>query len=170
MKFEKITPSEKLKPYVKYFIISENTLENIYKVLPFPNIVIGFQYSGHLSTIHNNKEINLSASGITGITDKFKVFKNSSHTATILVYFTETGFSYFSSGPANELFNQSISLDYLFNKNKINETEDKLAFAKTSVQRIYIIEQFLLSQLKDVKKDMLITEAVKTYSYGKRSY
>jgi len=78
-----------------------------------------------------------------------------------LVYFTAVGLTYFTSKPANELFNQSVSLENIFDKNKINNTEEKLAFAKTDTQRIHIVEQFLLSQLKDIQSDKLIIEAVK---------
>jgi len=59
------------------------------------------------------------------------------------------------------LFNLSLSLEDIFDKNSVNEIEDKLAFANTDKQRIKIVEQFLLSQLKNIQTDKLITEAVK---------
>jgi len=161
MKFDKIIPTDQLKPYVKHFVISENATENIYKVFPSTSLVIGFQYRGQLAIVNGSKEINLATAGITGISDNFKIFKNLIDTGTILVYFTEVGLTYFTSKPANELFNQSISLENIFDKSKINDTEEKLSFAKTDRQRIHIIEQFLLSQLKDIQSDKLIIEAVK---------
>jgi AraC-like DNA-binding protein len=82
-------------------------------------------------------------------------------TGTVLVYFTETGFAYFSKLPAHELFNQSVSLDNIFAKNKILETEEKLLTVASDKERIKIVEQFLLSQLKERKEDKLIVEAVK---------
>ena len=161
MKFEKHFPAEQLKPYIKYFAVSENALENEYKVFPLPGLVIGFQYKGQLATIKNNTESKLAPAGITGITDRYNIFKNSAGTGTILVYFTETGFRHFASHPANELFNVSLSLDDIFNKNKIAAVEEKLATAATGKQRIKIVEQFLLSQLKDLQTDKLVAEAVK---------
>lgn len=77
------------------------------------------------------------------------------------MYFTEIGFAHFVSHPVNELFNLSISLDNLFDKRKVSEVEEKLAMAATDKQRLKIVEQFLLSQLKDIETDMLILEAVK---------
>jgi len=161
MKFDKIIPSDRLKPYVKQLVISENSTENIYKVFPSTSLVIGFQYRGKLATVNGSEQINLATAGITGISDSFKIFRNIIDTGTILVYFTEVGITYFTSKPANELFNQSISLENIFDKNKINDTEEKLSFAKTDRQRIHIVEQFLLSQLKDIKSDKLVIEAVK---------
>ena len=161
MRFEKIIPTDRLKPYIRYFIISENKSENVYKVFPSSGLVIGFQYKGNLTKLRDNIENKLSPSGITGIADSYKIFKNSTDIGTILVYFTETGFTHFSSHPANELFNLSTSLDNIFDKNKVKEVEEKLAFATTDKQRVKIVEQFLLSQVKDIQTDKLIVEAVK---------
>jgi AraC-like DNA-binding protein len=161
MRFDKFIPTDRLRPYIKYLAVSENEVENIYKVFPSTNLVIGFQYRGRLATVNGDKEMNLATAGITGIADTFKLFKSSVNTGTILVYFTEIGLSYFTSLPANELFNQSLSLQNVFNKDKIKETEEKLAFGKTDSQRIHIVEHFLLSQLKDIQSDKIIIEAVK---------
>ena len=78
-----------------------------------------------------------------------------------MVYFTEVGFTHFSSHPANELFNLSLSLDDIFEKGKVNEVEEKLALSFTDKQRIKVVEQFLLTQLKDIETDKLVVEAVK---------
>lgn len=161
MKFDKIIPDDRLKPYIKKIVVSENPAENIYKVFPSTGLVVGFQYRGQLSHIIDNKEVKLATAGITGISDHFKIFKNSIDTGTILVFFTEVGLAYFTSRPADELFNQSISLENIFDKYKISDTEEKLALATTDKQRIHIVEQFLLSQLRDIKNDKLIIEAVK---------
>ncbi len=161
MRFDKFIPTERLRPYIKYFVVSENELENEYKVLPSPGLVIGFQYKGKLATVIGEKENKLTSAGITGITDSYRIFKNSAGIGTVLVYFTEIGFTSFASNPANELFNLSLSLDDIFDKLRVNEVEERLAIANTDKQRIKIVEQFLLSQLKEIKTDKLIVEAVK---------
>lgn len=161
MKFDKHFPTEQLKPYIKYFIVSENELENEYKVFPSSGLVIGFQYKGQLATVKDNTESKLTTAGITGITDGYKIFKNSADIGTVLVYFTEIGFTHFASHPANELFNLSLSLEDIFDKNSVAEVEEKLTIATTDKQRLKIVEQFLLSQLKDIETDKLIVEAVK---------
>lgn len=160
MKFDKHFPTDTLKPYIKYFVVSENELESEYKVFPSSGMVIGFQYKGQLSTVNENNESKLNSAGITGISDSYKIFKNSTDIGTILVYFTEIGFTHFTSHPANELFNLSLSLENIFDKESVNEVEEKLHFASSDKQRIKMVEQFLISQLKDLKTDKLITEAV----------
>jgi AraC-like DNA-binding protein len=161
MKFDKYFPAEQLRPYIKYYVVSENEFENEYKVFPSSGLVIGFQYKGKLSSLHESKVAELASAGITGITDGYKIFKNSAKIGTVLVYFTEIGFTHFALHPANELFNLSLSLDNIFDKNSISEMEEKLALANTDMMRIKVVEQFLVDQLRDIQIDRLIVEAVK---------
>ena len=44
MEFNKYFPTDKLKDYIKYYVVSENDLEGEYKVFPSIGLVIGFQY------------------------------------------------------------------------------------------------------------------------------
>ncbi len=161
MRFDKIIPTDQLKPFIKYFVISENDVKSEYKVFPSSGLVIGFQYKGQLTNIQNEIQGKLTSAGITGISDSYKIFSNSAGIGTILVYFTETGFAQFASHPANELFNLSVSLEQIFAESIVRETEEKLASANSDKQRIHIVERFLLSQLQDIQKDKLIIEAVK---------
>ncbi len=161
MKFDMYAPTPQLRPYIKYFVVSENECGNEYKVFPSSGLVIGFQYNGRLSTVQGGKVSDLNAAGITGIMDSYKIFRNSPGIGTILVYFTETGFTHFATHPANELFNLSLSLDEIFDRDSIREVEDRLAAAPTDQTRIKVVEQFLLSHLKEIATDKLIAEAVK---------
>lgn len=161
MKFDKYSPTEKLKDYIKYYVVSENAVESEYKVFPTSGLVIGFQYQGQLSSIQDKTISRLESAGVTGIADSYKIFKNSAGIGTILVYFTEIGFTHFASHPANELFNLSLSLDDIFDKNEVREVEEKLILSTTDKQRIKFVEQFFVSQLKDIQADKLILEAVK---------
>ncbi|RXK87275.1 AraC family transcriptional regulator [Filimonas effusa] len=161
MRFDKVLPEVVLTPYIKYYAISENDQEAAYKVFPVTGLVIGFQYRGHLSVVDDVTLNRLSSSGITGISDRYRLFRNSPGIGTILVYFTETGFARFSALPANELFNESLSLHQVFDRYSIERIEEALSLAETDAQRIGIMNAFFLSQLKDVKEDALVTEAVK---------
>ncbi|UXP31558.1 AraC family transcriptional regulator [Reichenbachiella agarivorans] len=147
--------------------MSENELEREYKVFPTSGLVMGFQYKGQLLSIMNHSECKLSTAGITGITDSYKIFKNSADIGTILVFFTEIGFAHFTSHPTNEFFNLSLSLDDIFDKYSIVEVEERLAIASTDQHRIKIIEQFLVTQLKDIQTDKLIIEAIKLIHQSK---
>jgi AraC-like DNA-binding protein len=161
MRFETITPSAPLRPYIKQYVISEQAEAHLYKVLPSTGMVIGFQYQGKLSTVGSAGETTLATSGITGLADTYKIFKNTPATGSMLVYFTETGFVQFAKSAAHELFNQSISLEHVFDKNAVREIEDRLAESKTDRQRIDAVEEFLLRHLHTQQTDALIVAAVK---------
>lgn len=161
MKFEKHFPVEQLKPYIKYYVVSENDEENEYKVFPITGLVIGFQFKGKLTSIVHKSENQLASAGISGMADGYKIFKNSAEIGTVLIYFTETGFIHFATHPANELFNLSLSLEEIFPKSIILSVEERLAGANNDLHRIKIVEQFLISQLKDIQTDKMIVEAVK---------
>ena len=169
MKFDKHIPIEQLRPYVKYFAVSENDLEKEYKVFPSSGLVIGFQYKGKLEAIKKDKAEGLTTAGITGISDSYKIFKSAANTGSILIYFTEIGFTHFATHPANEIFNLSVSLNDIFEKHSVNVVEEKLSVARGDLQRIKIVEHFLLTQLKDVQNDKLVVEAVKLIYQSKGS-
>lgn len=160
MKFDKYLPVNQLKSYIKYFVVSEHEAENTYKVFPSPGLVIGFQYRGQLSTINGEQENKLSITGITGMTDRYQLFKSSAGIGTILVYFTEVGFAHFCPVPANEIFNMSVPLELLFDRNQLELTSEKLSFASTDLERVNTIQQFFYAQLLDVHTDKLVVEAV----------
>ena len=148
-------PTERLKPYVRYFVISERVPEGEYKVLPSPGAVIGLQYRGRLSVLKNHTEIKLNSAEITGISDSYRIFRSSADIGTVLIYFTETGLAHFASSPANELFNLSLSLEDIFAPECIRKIKENLHFATSDEQRIRIAEQFLLARLNDKPPDKL---------------
>ncbi len=161
MKFEAHLPTEKLRPYIRQLVVSENASESEYKVFPSTGMVIGFQYRGTLTTVQDNTTTRLTSAGITGIADRYRIFRNSAGIGTILVYFTETGFAHFATYPAHELLNLSLSLEDIFRKDDVSLVEDLLSDARNDQQRLHITEQFLLSQLKEREQDQLISEAVR---------
>lgn len=187
MRFDKVLPIAALAPYIKYYVIAENAQAEQYTVFPSTSLVIGFQYKGtlalvddrglylndkrsfpladksslHLTSSNHPAITPLSISGISGITNSYKVFKNSPDIGTILVYFTETGLLHFTTNPANELFNQSIGVDYIFPPVKVREAEERLVMAINDAARILIMNQFFLSLLREITTDKLIIEAVR---------
>lgn len=160
MKFHPYPPSPKLKEYIKLYVISEQVDAREYKVLPGPGMVMGFQYRGQLSAVKDSEAVKLASAGLTGLTDSYRLFRNADQTGSVLVYFTEVGFSHFCTHPANELFNLSLSLEDVFDKNAVAEVEEKLCEAQTDLQKIKVVEDFLLAMMKDIRIDKLVLEGV----------
>jgi len=160
MKFDSYLPADELKPYVKAIVISESETEQTYKVLPDTSMVIGFQYKGNLSYVNKDVEIPLSSSGITGLRDSFRIFKNSAGIGSVLVYFKEAGAVPFFNHPIHELFRESISLDNFMLKSELLILEEQLCEANSDNTRIAIIERFLISRMKETPPDSVVMTAL----------
>jgi AraC-like DNA-binding protein len=160
MKFETYIPCDILKPFIQSFTIQETIEESIYKVLPDTGLVIGFQYKGRLSRMQNEAETSLSISGVSGLADHNRVFKNSPDTGTILAFFKEAGATPFFKQPLHELFRESVSLDNFMLRSELLLLEEQLAEAKTDPQRIAVVEHFLITQMTNTEPDKLVLAAL----------
>jgi AraC-like DNA-binding protein len=160
MKFDYFTPCEILKPFVRMLAISESETDNIYKVLPGTEVVIGFQYKGKLSFIENNQETQLSSSGLTGLSDSYRLFHNTAGTGSVLVFFKEGAAAAFFKQPIHELFKESISLDNFMLRSELLILEEKLQESKSDKQKISVIENFLISKLNPGLPDILVLSAI----------
>ena len=160
MKFDTYIPCDILKPFVKSFAVQESTIENTYKVLPDTSLVIGFQYRGRLSRIHNGQESSLSVSGVSGLADYSRTFKNSPGIGTVLIFFKEAGARPFFKQPLHELFRESVSLDNFMLRSELLCLEEQLGEAKTDTQRITAVEHFLISRVTNTVPDKLVLAAL----------
>jgi AraC-like DNA-binding protein len=162
MRFNPYIPHEQLKSIVSSFVISEQTESSVYQVFPNMAPVFGFQFAGQLSIVDDDTtQTPLSQAGVTGLATRYKVFSNLPATGTVLVYLTELGLSQLTRCPAIHFFNQSIPLDQIFDRNKINAVTERLYTAVTDRERITIVEQFLISELKSASPDTLVAAATR---------
>ena len=77
-----------------------------------------------------------------------------------MVYFKVNGAAAFFSEPIHELFRQSLSLDNFILRSELVILEEQLDEAKSDIERINVVERFLLSRLKQHKPDALVLAAV----------
>lgn len=160
MKFDNYIPCDILKPFVKSFAIQETSKQDTYKVLPDTGLVIGFQYKGKLSRLHNEVETPLSISGVSGLADHSRTFKNSPDIGTVLIFFKEAGAAPFFRQPLHELFSESVSLDNFMLRSELLLLEEQLAEAKTDTKRIAVVEHFLINRLTNIEPDKLVLAAL----------
>lgn len=153
-------PCDALKPFIKTFVIQETPGKNTYKVLPDTGVVIGFQYRGRLSRIENETETLLSISGVSGLADHSRTFRNIPGTGSVLVFFKETGAAPFLKQPLHELFRESISLDNFMLRSELLYLEEQLAEAGSDRQRITAIEKFLIKRMTGAEPDKLVLAAL----------
>lgn len=161
MRYEIRVTNMLLKPYVKHLVISESgEASQVYQVLPDTSLVIGFQYQGKLGYLEGGQEHALASSGITGLLDTYRTFRNEPATGSILVVFTEMGAAHFLRSPLHELFHQSLSLEHFFSQQQISEVEERLIAAQQDEDRISIVEQFLWRHLHTRLPDDLVIAAL----------
>lgn len=169
MKFEIYIPTDVLKPFINAFAIQETDAERTYKVFPDTGLVIGFQYKGRLSYFNGEQQMPLSPSGITGLRDSYRIFKNSTDTGSVLVFFKEAGAAAFFKHPLHELFGESVSLDNFTLRSELLLLEEKLCEAKSDKARIDIVEAFLITRMLAAKPDPLVLAAISLIHKSKGS-
>lgn len=157
MRMEQYIPSDILKPFVEAFLIieSENGMES--RTLPDTCIVMAFRYSGKVDSAGVGK---LPPSLITGLRKSPRLFSYSQGAANLLVKFKAGGAAPFFKGVLHELFEASVALDNLIPQQKIRDMEERLAEAKNNASRFAMVEQFLISMLREPPPDKLIVHAV----------
>ena len=160
MGFNTYIPCDILKPFVKSFAVQETSEESSYRVLPDTGLVIGFQYKGMLSRLQNETETPLSASGVSGLADHSRTFKNSANIGTVLIFFKEAGAPQFFRQPLHELFRESVSLENFMLRSELLCLEEQLTEAKTDTQRIAAVEQFLIGRMTNTEPDKLVLAAL----------
>jgi methylphosphotriester-DNA--protein-cysteine methyltransferase len=160
MSYEIRQPLPALRPYIRHLAISRSEVERIYPVLPDTGLVIGFQFDGRLSHLDGQNEKPLETSGVTGLLDQYRIFKNTANTGSVLVVFTEIGAAHFLDTPLHELFGQSLSLEHFFSGVDIQEVLERLEAAASDGERVGVVERFLLNQLKQREADTLVAGAL----------
>ncbi len=159
-------PCDILKPYVQSLMVSEADQAQSYTVLPGTSLVMGFQYKGNLAWQQDQTAVSLATAGITGILNTFRVFQNTVNTGTVLVIFKEAAAAHFFREPLHELYNESLSLDNLVEREQLGALEEQLSNAGSDEERIGLVEQFLLSRLQPRKTDLLVTAAIQQIHYS----
>src|ERR1700759_3463568 len=144
-------PCDILKPYIQSLMLSEADQAQSYTVLPGTSLVMGFQYRGNLAWQQEQTAISLATAGITGILNTFRIFQNTANTGTVLVVFKEAAAAHFFKEPLHELYNESLALDNLVEREELSILEEELSNAGTDEKLIALVEQFLLLRLQPRK-------------------
>ncbi|WP_205513420.1 helix-turn-helix domain-containing protein [Longitalea arenae] len=153
-------PSPLLQPYIKHFLFIEYEQGMVNRILPDTSIVIAFRLRGQVSYSDNGIVHDFPVSVISGIRESSRLVDYAQNSANLLVIFKEGGAAAFFKEPLHELGSISTSLDNLIHRSKVNALEEQLAAADNNQQRISMVEQFLLSELKKTSFDLLVNEAI----------
>jgi AraC-like DNA-binding protein len=161
MKSQIFIPSDALKPFISRYLIIESDEELVNRVLPDTALVMVMRYKGKVLSIHGNEKKELPTYGISGLRKSGRLFNYIKGTGVVLVHFKETCAVSFFKEPLHELYDESVSLDQLINKERLAIAEDESHQANNHVERIQVVERFLSSVLTYKEPDALVLEAMR---------
>lgn len=153
-------PTPQLRPFIKSFLVIESSDDLVNRILPGTSLALAFRYKGQVNYLKDDAYDHLPTSTITGLRKSVRLINYQKESANIIVVFKEAGASAFFRDPLNELFEESLSLDLLMPRQEICDVEDQLMNASDMLQRISIVEAFLLAKLKKQETDKLIHAAI----------
>ncbi len=164
MGYKKLLPSKILQPYVESIWIQEdlsfdpdypatriiptNKIDLIfYYHEPFAENVNGAKEIIPLNVLHGQqtRPMHVSATGKTGI---------------IIFSFYPWGLYPFTDEPINEFVDKSVDMSLIFGSNVINELHSRILESKCNLNRVNLIEEFLIKLLNENKRDYFITNLV----------
>jgi AraC-like DNA-binding protein len=152
MKPQIFEPNNDLKDFVKCYWTLEGDKENTplkNTIVPDGTMKLIFHYGDTYKHHPNNGEsIILPKCFLIGQLTKPYVVEPMGITGSFVVRFHPNGFLPFSTIPIKEMENTAVSLDKLFGENG-KEIGQNILNAKTTSERINLIETFLLERLKE---------------------
>lgn len=160
MQIAEYIPTEQLRPYIKAYKIIESRYGTTNKVLPTTSFAMSFRFKGQISYLNDTNKTALQFATLAGLQKSTRLINYDADTSAIIVIFKETGLSAFFRQPLHELFGQSISLDNFFSTSEILILQEQLTNCKSNLERIAVLEQFLLSKLIHFSTDKLISAAI----------
>ncbi len=161
MILEAFIPTEKLRPFVKGYMIVDCDEAFVNSMFPGTSLILGFRYKGNTKYL-TDTENTLPFAVVAGLRKSIQLMKDDTNTGNLLVIFNTEGATAFFKEPLHNMFGEVLSLNEFSNFKTLNALEDKLCEAKSNKQRIQIIESFLLAKLCDYKQDLLIVNAIRT--------
>jgi AraC-like DNA-binding protein len=151
-----LVPSAALRPYIQRFLIVEYTSGWSNTLLPGTGMVAAFRFKG--SCLLNDTKVPNAL--VTGLWDRTRTLTHSGSCANVLAMMTPTGASALLREPVQHLFNGTMPLEYQVRASQLSLVEEQLHESSHHLQRVEVVERFLLEQLRNRVPDSLIATAV----------
>lgn len=150
-----IAPSPALRPFVRRFLVVENSADRTNTLLPDVGVIAGFRFQGECSR-DGSKALRAV---VTGLRNQPRTLRHAAGSATILAMFTPAGAAHFIREPLGELFNSTMPLDAEVRQSQLQILEEQLAGAAGHSARAQALEEFLLSRMAKRDTDRIVTMA-----------
>ena len=151
-----LAPSENLRPYIQRFLIVEYTSGWSTTLLPGPGMVAAFRFKGNCLI----NEARVPNALVTGLWDRTRTLTHAGSCANVLAMLTPTGAAALLREPLEHLFNLTMPLDAQVRPSQLSLVEEQLYESSHHLQRVEVVERFLLEQLRSRTPDLLISAAI----------
>lgn len=157
---ETFMPTKRLSPFVKCYLVVDCDKTMVNTMLPDTSLVLGFRFKGSTRYITDTENA-LPFAVVAGLRKSIQLMKDETGTGNLIVIFKTEGAAAFFKEPLHDMFGEVVSLNEFSNFKALSRVEDTLCEAKSSQERINVIENFLLEKLSDHKQDALVANAIR---------
>lgn len=162
MKMQTYFPSAALTGFIKAYHVIETDDELINRIIPNTSLALAFQFKGSINYVINGNTQQLPQITFSGLRKSVRFINYTPGSGAIIVMFKETGAAAFFKDELQLFFESSIALDDIMHPSAVLLLREKMLSATGDIQRIEIIEQFLVSRLSypQEKENELIKHAI----------
>ena len=151
-------PSAALRPFVKRFLVLEFPLHHDDVHLPDVRAVAAFTFRGRCRI---DDELWAPPAAITGPRGTLRTHEHSDGNAVLLATFTAVGAAAFLPAPLEEFKESTVDLRTVFEQPEdLDPLREQIVEASNHALRVELLERFLLSRIRIVLPDPLISAAV----------
>jgi AraC-like DNA-binding protein len=151
-------PCAALRPFVKRLLVVEFPSAHDDAHLPDTGVVAAFRVRGdcRLDSGHNAPR-----AAVTGLFSRLRRHAHAAGHTVVLAAFTPTGAAALLRHPLHELFNTTAGLDDLAgDAAPLASLEDRLVHAPSHLQRLQLVQDYLLARITSQAPDPLVGAAV----------
>ena len=156
MRYFEISPSRVLAPYIKTYWFLEGNFPvagaQPERIFPDGCMELIIHYGDVFQRITENKAEKQPAGFVFGQLEEYIELLPGQATGVMGIKFYPHGLSHFTDVPVNEIKQQAIELPHLFKKEGYY-LDEKVALAKAARDRVKVVEDFLLRQLRGSKRN-----------------
>jgi AraC-like DNA-binding protein len=158
---ERFIPTDRLKPFIKGYLIitSEHGMDN--RILPDTALVMALRFRGDIAFTDRTQRASMPTTTLTGLRHAARLVHYAQQTSMLLVQFHDGGAAAFFQQPLHILSDQSVALSDLLPREAVTALEDQLCAATSHTQRIALTERFLRSLLHEPTPDRIVREALR---------
>ena len=158
MRTASLTPSGELRPYIQRFLIVEYTSGWSSTLLPGTGMVAAFRFKGNCLV----NDARVPNALVTGLWDRTRTLTHAGSCANVLAMFTPTGAAALLREPVEYLFNGTMPMESQVRRSELSLVEEQLHESSHHLERVEVVERFLLEQLRSRTSDLLVAAAVHT--------